>query len=141
MMRKVCKVLPNGDIDCPLEHSFEISALTAEQREALQANLDALFPGQWGTHKIELVFMLLTMLGNSRLPDVNVGHRADHILGSVEHLLATAGDMTTPVEPPSILLFNFSNLAALALGPWILVRKGRTALDDLYGQFPGGDVW
>lgn len=141
MSRNVCKVRPDGEIVCDDERSFVIAPLTSEARAAFEQSISTLFPGTWGPNKIDLALRLFTLLGSSPLPDANVGARAKHVLGSVDYLLATVNGTSTPEEPPSILLFDFSTLPAQALGPWVLARRGHAALDALYEQFPGDDPW
>ena len=140
MMYKVCRVLANGDVVCTSDQ-LDDADLPPAKRTTLQSEFAASFPGNWGPNKFELAIHLLSLLGKSQLPDANIENRQGQIVGSVAALLSTMDGTDVPEEPTSLLLFNFSDMPAQALGPWVLARKGRAALDDLYEDFPGGDPW
>jgi hypothetical protein len=134
----VCTVSPQGNVECPT--GVDDLDLPAEKdaRELLEQQIETAFGVAFGSEKLRLARNLLAVLANSTLPNVNIGNRRLEIVNAVNMLLsptlATGGET---VQPPSILLFNYSTLPAQALGPWILTKQGLGAVQALYTKYDG----
>jgi hypothetical protein len=95
----------------------------------LPAQIKAALPkGNWGPNKIKLALRILEVLAESDLPDTpNIPRRAGEIVDATRYLLAE--------KPPSILLFNYSELPADVVGAFFQNKAELVQMQRLYGTF------
>ncbi len=124
----VCRVTPDGEVICDSGTAMTIVPQDQTMRANLADAIQAAFPGEWGPNKIQLALNLLSVLGQSTIPDSpNVPRRAAAVLDS-------ARDLMSP-QPPSIMLFNFSEQPANVLGAWFQNRAELVRMQKMYEIF------
>ena len=89
--------------------------------------INALPAGAWGPNKIALARRIVEVIGNSTLPDDRVPRRAGESVDSVRQLLA-------PV-PPSMLLYNYSQLPANVMGAYFLNKADLVRMQEMFQIF------
>jgi hypothetical protein len=125
----VCYVTPDGEVVCMKANAIEEYQIVPSAGEELKRSIESAFPkGNWGPNKIELALAVLNTLANSKLPDSpNIPRRHGQIVDSVARLLQT--------EPPSILLYNYSEQPANVMGAWFLNRAELVRMHKIARQF------
>lgn len=124
----VCRVTPDGEVICDSGTAMKMVPQDETMRQNLSDAIQAAFPGEWGPNKIQLALNLIDVLGQSSIPDTpNVPRRAAAVLDS-------ARDLMSP-QPPSIMLFNFSEQPANVLGAWFQNRAELVRMQKMYEIF------
>ncbi len=124
----VCRVTADGEVICDSGTAMTTVPHDESTRVNLGNAIQAAFPGDWGPNKIQLALNLLNVLGQSTIPDTpNVPRRAAAVLDS-------ARDLMSP-QPPSIMLFNFSEQPADVLGAWFQNRAELVRMQKMYEIF------
>jgi hypothetical protein len=124
----VCRVTPDGEVIC--EGPPTLAAATVEQAEAadLPAALAKAFPeATWGPNKTALALHLLEVIARAKLDDARIPRRDGQCAGAVADLLLP--------EPPSILLFNYSEQPGDVMGAWYQNRAQLMRMQHVLKQF------
>ncbi|MEO7360448.1 MAG: hypothetical protein ABI120_08960 [Gemmatimonadaceae bacterium] len=132
----VCRVTPDGDVICdrvvqsttPREAMMHVAdALPDTSSNFEERFVNSLPAGDWGPNKTELARRILGVLGNCDMPDARIPRRSGEIVDSVKQLL-------TPV-PPSILLYNYSQLPANVMGAYFLNKADLVRMQEMFQIF------
>ncbi len=140
----VCRVTPDGDVICetvPPDHQtafFMLSATATSshattggsapaESDAFDTALEGAFPGTWGPKKRALARKLMQTLAANDLPDARIPRRTGQCAAAVADLLLPT--------PPSILLFNYSELPANVMGAYFLNRAEYAKMARVVRQF------
>jgi len=132
----VCRVTAEGEVvcekvmECPPPTSAMMRVGTSS--DGLSETIDdqfinALPEGEWGPNKIALARRLVQIVGASNLPDEKISRRAGESVDSVRQLLM-------PV-PPSILLYNYSQLPANVMGAFFLNKADLVRMQEMFQIF------
>lgn len=127
----VCRVTPDGDVICEKGTEPEQPKLDKGVQVRLETALEEAFPTAWGPNKIKLALAVLNVIAASKLPDSpNIPRRAAPVVDSVFQLLQA--------EPPSILLYNFSELPANVMGAYFHNKADLVRMQRMFQlfQFP-----
>jgi hypothetical protein len=124
----VCRVTADGEVICETPPPDSVAAMRAADSTEFAAVLAKSFPGvEWGPQRTELALRLLATLAESKLPDARIARRAGQSVGAVKDLLRP--------EPPSILLFNYSEQPADVMGAWFLNKAQLARMQRVIRQF------
>lgn len=126
----VCKVRPNGSIEC-LDIEFSSETPTDPQRAAFESWVASYFGTAWCEEKVSLALRIPRQLDETPANCQGIENRSEDILGSVYCLLEQT--------PESMLLFNYSTLPADSLGAWVHAKLGFRAVRELHRKFDGND--
>lgn len=131
----VCRVTAEGEVICERIPDGSQSAepmRVVDTSESLSENFNKRFvnslpAGEWGPNKIALARHILEVLGHNDLPDERIPRRSGEIVDSVKQLL-------TPI-PPSILLYNYSQLPANVMGAYFLNKADLVRMQEMFQIF------
>ncbi len=124
----VCRVTPDGEVICETPPPDSLASMQQADTTELAAVLARSFPDiEWGPQRTELALRLLATLAESKLPDARIARRAGQSVGAVKDLLRP--------DPPSILLFNYSEQPADVMGAWFLNKAQLARMARVIRQF------
>ena len=131
----VCRVTADGEVICEKVPDGSQSAAmmrVSDSAENPSENFNERFvnslpAGEWGPNKIALARHVLEVMGLNSLPDQRIPRRSGEIVDSVKQLLA--------LNPPSILLYNYSQLPANVMGAYFLNKADLVRMQEMFQIF------
>jgi hypothetical protein len=107
----ICRVTPDGEVICENPPKYDAAVYQRAEATSFAAVLAKTVPdGDWGPNKVKLLLELAVVLGQVKLEDASIPRRAGQCAQAVIDLLRP--------EPPSILLFNYSQQPGDVMGAW-----------------------